>query len=78
MHPIHFAIIGVISLAFGLVTPPYGLCLLIACKVGDIQIKKALRDVAIVLMPMFAVLLIVIFFPDLILALPRLLMARFI
>ena len=28
MHPIHFAIIGVISLAFGLVTPPYGLCLL--------------------------------------------------
>jgi TRAP-type C4-dicarboxylate transport system permease large subunit len=25
MHPIHFAIIGVISLAFGLVTPPYGL-----------------------------------------------------
>jgi len=78
MHPIHFAIIGVISLAFGLVTPPYGLCLLIACKIGDIEVKKALRDVAIVLMPMFVVLLIVIFFPDLILALPRLLMAKFI
>jgi TRAP-type C4-dicarboxylate transport system permease large subunit len=30
MHPIHFAMIGIISLAFGLVTPPYGLCLLIA------------------------------------------------
>jgi Tripartite ATP-independent periplasmic transporter, DctM component len=28
MHPIHFAIIGVIARAFGLVTPPYGLCLL--------------------------------------------------
>ena len=78
MHPIHFAIIGVISLAFGLVTPPYGLCLLIACKVGDIEVKQALRDVAIVLMPMFAVLLIVIFFPELILALPKLLMAKFI
>ncbi len=78
MHPIHFAIIGVISLAFGLVTPPYGLCLLIACKIGDIEVKKALRDVAIVLMPMFVVLLIVIFFPDLILALPKLLMAKFI
>jgi TRAP-type C4-dicarboxylate transport system permease large subunit len=46
MHPIHFAIIGVISLAFGLVTPPYGLCLLIACKIGDIKVKQALRDVA--------------------------------
>ena len=27
MHPVHFAIIGVISIAYGLVTPPYGLCL---------------------------------------------------
>lgn len=78
MHPIHFAIIGVISLAFGLVTPPYGLCLLIACRVGDIEVKKALRDVAIVLCPMFLVLLIVIFFPEIILALPKLLMAKFI
>jgi tripartite ATP-independent transporter DctM subunit len=78
MHPIHFAIIGVISLAFGLVTPPYGLCLLIACKVGDIEVKKALRDVAIVLCPMLVVLLIVIFFPALILALPKMLMAKFV
>ncbi len=78
MHPIHFAIIGIISLAFGLVTPPYGLCLLIACKIGDIEVKRALRDVAIVLMPMFAVLLMVVFFPELILALPKMLMARFI
>ncbi len=78
MHPIHFAIIGVISLAFGLVTPPYGLCLLIACKIGNLEVKHALRDVAIVLMPMLAVLLIVIFFPDLILALPKMLMAKFI
>jgi tripartite ATP-independent transporter DctM subunit len=78
MHPIHFAIIGVISLAFGLVTPPYGLCLLIACRIGDIEVKTALRDVAIVLMPMFVVLLIVIFFPQIILALPKLLMSKFI
>lgn len=78
MHPIHFAIIGVISLAFGLVTPPYGLCLLIACKVGDIEVKKALRDVAIVLFPMFLVLLLVIFAPEMILALPKLLMPKFI
>ncbi|NQW12114.1 MAG: TRAP transporter large permease [Alphaproteobacteria bacterium] len=78
MHPIHFAIIGVISLAFGLVTPPYGLCLLIACKIGDLEVKHALRDVAIVLMPMLVVLLVVIFFPELILALPKMLMAKFI
>jgi len=78
MHPIHFAIIGVISLAFGLVTPPYGLCLLIACAIGEIKVIQALRDVAIILLPMLLVLLVVILLPDLILALPRLVMPRFV
>ena len=78
MHPIHFAIIGVISLAFGLVTPPYGLCLLIACAIGEIPVVRALKDVAIILLPMLGVLTIVILLPDLILALPRLIMPRFI
>jgi tripartite ATP-independent transporter DctM subunit len=78
MHPIHFAIIGVISLAFGLVTPPYGLCLLIACSIGEIKIHQALRDVAIVLIPMLLVLLMIILLPEIILALPRLLMPKFV
>jgi tripartite ATP-independent transporter DctM subunit len=78
MHPIHFAIIGVVSLAFGLVTPPYGLCLLIACAIGEIKVSQALRDVAIILIPMLGVLLLVIVLPDLILALPRLLLPRFV
>jgi TRAP-type C4-dicarboxylate transport system permease large subunit len=69
---------GVISRAFGLVTPPYGLCLLIACTIGEIKLVEALRDVVIVLIPMLVVLLIVILFPEIILALPRLLMPKFI
>ena len=78
MNPIHFAIIGVISLAFGLVTPPYGLCLLIACSLGEIKIIQALKDVTIVLAPMLLVLLFVILFPDVILALPRWIMPQFV
>ena len=78
MHPIHFAMIGIISLAFGLVTPPYGLCLLIAAAIGEIKLVKALKDVAIILVPMLGILLLVILLPDLILALPRWLMPRFI
>jgi tripartite ATP-independent transporter DctM subunit len=78
MHPIHFAIIGVISLAFGLVTPPYGLCLLISCAIGEIKVHEALRDVAIILIPMLLVLLSIIMLPEMILALPKLLMAKFI
>jgi tripartite ATP-independent transporter DctM subunit len=78
MHPIHFAIIGVVSLAFGLVTPPYGLCLLIASAIGGIRLVDALRDVAIILLPMILVLLFIILVPDAILALPRWLMPQFI
>lgn len=78
MHPIHFAIIGVISLAFGLVTPPYGLCLLISCSIGEVELKNALKDVAIILLPMLGVLLVIILFPDLILWLPRMLMPKFV
>ncbi|MEP7206791.1 MAG: TRAP transporter large permease [Casimicrobiaceae bacterium] len=78
MHPIHFAIIGVISIAYGLVTPPYGLCLMIACSIGGIKIKDAVKDTMILFIPMMTVLVIVILFPDLILWLPRKLMPAFV
>ena len=78
MPPIHFAIIGVISLAFGLVTPPYGLCLLISAEIGQVKVVNVLKDVAIVLLPMLLLLLLVILFPELILFLPKLLTPQFV
>ena len=73
-HPIHFAIIGVVALAFGLVTPPYGLCLLISCSLGEIRVRDALRDVAILLIPMLVVLVLIVLLPGLVLWLPQVLM----
>jgi TRAP-type C4-dicarboxylate transport system permease large subunit len=78
MHPVHFAIIGVVSLAFGLVTPPYGLCLLIDCHIAGIRVSDAIKDVAIILLPMLVALLLVILFPEAILALPRWVMPKFV
>jgi tripartite ATP-independent transporter DctM subunit len=78
MHPVHFAIVGVVSLAFGLITPPYGLCLLIDCHIAGIRVSEALADVLIILLPMLVALLLVILLPDLILWLPRLVMPRFV
>jgi tripartite ATP-independent transporter DctM subunit len=78
MHPIHFAIIGVISIAYGLVTPPYGLCLMIACSIGGIKTKFSFRHTAILFIPLVLVLLIVILFPDLMLWLPRKLMPAYV
>jgi tripartite ATP-independent transporter DctM subunit len=78
MHPIHFAIVGVISIAYGLVTPPYGLCLMIACSVGGIKIKQAVRETAVLFIPLLTVLIVVILFPEVILWLPRLLLPAFV
>ena len=75
IHPTVFAIIGIISLAFGLVTPPYGLCLLISAAIGGVNVVQVMRDVAIILLPMLLILLLVILFPEIALWLPRLLMS---
>jgi tripartite ATP-independent transporter DctM subunit len=78
IHPVHFAMIGIVSLAFGLVTPPYGLCLMIACHVAGIRIGDALKDTLIMLLPMLAVLALVIVWPDVSLILPRLVSPEFL
>jgi len=78
MSPLHFAIVGVISIAFGLVTPPYGLCLMIASALGGTTIAKAFKDTMILLSLMILVLCFVILFPDVILALPRWVMPKFV
>jgi tripartite ATP-independent transporter DctM subunit len=72
MDPIHFAIVGIVALAFGLVTPPYGLCLMISCAVAKIRLLDAIKDVMIMLIPMFVVLALIIIFPQIPLFLPRL------
>jgi tripartite ATP-independent transporter DctM subunit len=78
LHPIHFAMIGIVSLAFGLVTPPYGLCLLISCAVGGIRVTEALKDTCIMLLPMLGVLALLILWPEVALFLPRLLEPSFL
>ena len=78
MHPVHFGIIGVISLAFGLVTPPYGLCLLIDVAIARTTVAHVLKDVLIILIPMLIALLLVILFPQTVLFIPKLFMPKFV
>ncbi|WP_159992828.1 TRAP transporter large permease [Roseomonas sp. 18066] len=78
MDPIQFAMIGIVSLAFGLVTPPYGLCLMIACSVAGMRMADALKDTMIMLVPMLAVLLLIIAWPSLVLFLPRMISPEFL
>lgn len=78
MDPVHFAMIGIVSLAFGLVTPPYGLCLMIACHVAGMRMMDALKDTCLMLLPMLGVLVLIIVWPDVVLFLPRLVSPEFL
>lgn len=78
LHPIHFAMIGIVSLAFGLVTPPYGLCLLISCAVAGVRVMDVLKDTCLMLLPMLGVLALLILWPEVALFLPRLLEPDFL
>ncbi len=78
MHPVQFAIIAIISLAFGLVTPPYGLCLMISCAVAKVPLRFALKDTLIMLVPMMLVLGACIIWPEIVLTLPRLISPEYL
>jgi len=78
LDPVQFAMIGIVSLAFGLVTPPYGLCLMIACSIAGIRMIDALRDTFIMLIPMMGVLVLVIVWPEFSLFLPRIVSPEFL
>src|SRR5262245_27864457 len=78
MHPVSFGIIGVVSLAFGLVTPPYGLCLMISCAIANVRLRYALKDTMIMLVPMLVVLAALIVWPQIPLFLPGLIRPDFL
>lgn len=68
---IHMGIITVMTLAIGLITPPYGLCLLLAAKIGDMTIERSFVAVMPFIVIIGAVLLFVAFFPETAFYLPK-------
>jgi len=74
IDPLHFGIVGVMALAFGLVTPPYGLCLLIASEIAGVNCMKVLKEIGAFLSVMLLVLIIIILFPGITLWVPKLFM----
>jgi C4-dicarboxylate transporter DctM subunit len=57
----------------GLITPPYGLLLFIMTRIAEVPLRDIVRDTLPFLWAMIAVLVVITFFPDLVLWLPRLL-----
>jgi TRAP-type transport system large permease protein len=73
VDPVHFAIVMVVNLTIGLLTPPMGLVLFATSAVSGLRVETISRAVIPFLVVEFAVVLLITFVPAIPLTLPRLL-----
>jgi tripartite ATP-independent transporter DctM subunit len=74
IHPIHLGITVVLTLSIGMITPPYGICLLIASQIGEIPAPRAFIATLPMIGLALGIILVGILIPDLFLFLPKLLL----
>ncbi|CAP42686.1 TRAP transporter large permease [Bordetella petrii] len=71
IDPVHFGILLSINMAIGANTPPVGVDLMAACKIGGINMMQTLRPLTWMMLAMTTVMLLLTFIPELVLYLPR-------
>jgi C4-dicarboxylate transporter, DctM subunit len=70
----HFGLITIVALAIGLITPPVAVCTIVASQIGGVPIQEVFRASFPLLGAILVVLLLIMFVPDTVLFVPRLLM----
>jgi TRAP-type C4-dicarboxylate transport system permease large subunit len=68
---IHFGVLVVVNSMIGLITPPYGILLFVINAVTGIPLKEIISEIWMFILVLLIALLIMIFFPELILWLPE-------
>ena len=71
INPVHMGVTIITTLAFGLITPPYGITLLMSSKfIGVSFLTAVVRSLPLYIV-FFATILFCVFFPDVVLWLPK-------
>ena len=68
---IHFGVLVVVNSMIGLITPPYGILLFVINAVTGISLKEIISEIWMFIFVLIIALLIMIFFPEIILWLPE-------
>jgi C4-dicarboxylate transporter, DctM subunit len=71
INPIHMGVVLIATLAFGLITPPYGLVLLMASKFVGVRFSQALRAALPIYIVFLVTIAFTIYFPKVVLWLPK-------
>jgi len=76
INAVHMGVLIIVSLAFGLITPPYGLILLLASTLAGVPFSRALRQSLPLYAIFFVVITLIILVPNVVLWLPRLIIPQ--
>lgn len=71
IDPIHFGIVMVVTLMYGLITPPFGLILFVLERVTNEPLDEVMKAMLPYYIPLALVLILIILVPELSLALPK-------
>ena len=69
-----FGVIMVLSLMVGLLTPPFGMVLFVLAKVSSMQLERVIKSCIPYIIPVLIVIVLLVFFPEIITFLPSLVM----
>jgi C4-dicarboxylate transporter DctM subunit len=72
MDPIHIGIIVAANVGIGMVSPPVGICLYVACGISDTPIERVVKPILPFLLVLVVTLMVITFVPKITLFLPRL------
>ena len=71
VHPVHFAVIVIVNLTVGLITPPVGVVLYAVANVGKEKFENVVRATMPFILMGFGLVILLTFIPELCLFLPR-------
>jgi TRAP-type C4-dicarboxylate transport system permease large subunit len=71
-------VVVVMSLSAGFITPPYGLCLLMASSIASLSITSAVKAILPFFVAILLIILLAVVFPEIVMFLPKLLVPKFL
>lgn len=73
VDPVHLGIVAIFNLMLGLLTPPMGLALFLITDIAKVSMRAILRELLPFYIPLFGTLMLITFFPEISLWLPKML-----
>lgn len=72
IHPLHFAIVMLVNLNIGLITPPLGQCIFTVCSITSLKMEQVVKATLPFLLVEIAVLFLITYFPKITAIVPEL------